>query len=203
MPFPISLGLIAGLVVVMFWVLSMQQRTLLKEQVMTDPLTGAFNRRHLDCCLQTAIARRSRMGEPASLLMLDVDHFKDINDALGHAAGDRVLKQLVALASARSRKLDVLFRVGGKEFLLLLPGSAHDGALTVAEGLRRAIAAADLLHGRRLSVSIGVSELQHGQAASNWIEDADAALYRAKRGGRNRVDLSRAALASLVRPAHQ
>jgi diguanylate cyclase (GGDEF)-like protein len=202
MAFVVLLGLVAGIIVALFLTLSAQQRTL-REQALTDPLTGAFNRRHLDYCLRTAIARRNRTGEPVSLLSLDVDHFKEINDTMGHAAGDHVLKQLVALASGRSRKLDVLFRVGGEEFLLLLPGSAHDGALTVAEGLRREIAAADMLHGRRLSVSIGVSELQHGQSANNWIEDADAALYRAKRGGRNRVDLSRAALASLARPVHQ
>lgn len=197
----ISTGLVAGLVVVMFWALS-TQRTL-KEQAMTDPLTGAFNRRHMDCRLQAAIARRNRTGEPASLLLFDVDHFKGINDALGHAAGDQVLKRLVALVSIRARKLDVLFRIGGEEFLLLLPGAAHDGALTVAESLRRAIAVADLLHGRRLSVSIGVSELQEGQSATSWMADADAALYRAKRGGRNRVDFSGAAVASMVRAAHQ
>lgn len=193
---------IAGLVVVTFLVLCIQQRTL-KEQAMTDPLTGAFNRRHLDCRLQAAIARRNRTGEPASLLLFDVDHFKGINDTMGHAAGDQVLKRLVALVTGRARKLDVLFRVGGEEFLLLLPGSAHDGALTVAESLRHAIAVADLLHGRRLSVSIGVSELQRGQSAGAWMEDADAALYRAKQGGRNRVDLSRTALASMVRAAQQ
>lgn len=192
----------AGLAAVTLLMLCIQQRTL-KEQAMTDPLTGAFNRRHLDCRLQAAIARRNRTGEPVSLLLFDVDHFKGINDTMGHAAGDQVLKRLVALVTGRARKLDVLFRVGGEEFLLLLPGSAHDGALTVAESLRHAIAVADLLHGRRLSVSIGVSELQRGQSASAWMEDADAALYRAKQGGRNRVDLSRTALASMVRAAQQ
>src|SRR3954464_11156314 len=82
-----------------FW----EQRRTLLEQAMTDPLTGAFNRRYLESCLATAIERRHRTGEPASLLMLDVDHFKRINDAFGHAAGDEVLRRLVALVSGRAR----------------------------------------------------------------------------------------------------
>jgi len=199
----ISLSLAACLLVVLLGALWLQRRTLL-EQALTDPLTGAFNRRHMDWCLTTAMERRQRIGEPASLLLFDVDHFKHINDALGHAAGDRALKGLVELVSARARKLDVLFRIGGEEFLLLLPGAAHHGALAVAENLRRMVAAADLLDGWRLSISVGVSELQDGQSVSSWIEDADVALYRAKRDGRNRVRVSGGvAVTCLVRPAHQ
>jgi diguanylate cyclase (GGDEF)-like protein len=169
---------------------------------MTDPLTGAFNRRQMDVSLALAIERRHRTGEPASLLLFDVDHFKRINDAFGHAAGDAALKNLVALIAERARKLDVLFRIGGEEFVLLLPGARHAGAVAMAEQLRALVAGAELVDGRRLSISIGVSELQRGESAASWIADADAAAYRAKQGGRNRVGLSsRIKLAPRVRLA--
>ncbi len=159
----------------------------LEAQALTDPLTGAFNRRHLDACLRTAIERRNRVGETASLLLFDVDRFKEINDARGHAAGDAVLKALVALVVGRARKLDSLCRIGGEEFALLLEGTSFARALTVAEDLRALVAEAALLDGTGVSISIGVSELRPWQSAQAWIDDADAALYLAKRSGRNRV----------------
>ena len=179
-----------------------EQRRRLVEMAMTDPLTGAYNRRHLDACLAAAITRRNRTGEPASLLFFDVDHFKRINDALGHAAGDEVLKSLVALVSGRARKMDVLFRIGGEEFVLLLPGARYAGALLVAEHVRALVANADLLGGWQVSISVGVSELQPGQSVASWIEDADAGAFRAKQNGRNRVGISeRVTLAPVVGPA--
>lgn len=159
----------------------------LQEQVITDPLTGAFNRRHLGVCIDTAIERRNRTGEPASLLLFDVDRFKEINDTLGHVAGDEVLKALVTLVAGRARKLDLLFRLGGEEFALLLSGARFGDAVVVAEDIRLRVAAGTLLEGRDVSISIGVSELREGQSAHAWIEDADAALYVAKHAGRNRV----------------
>ena len=182
MPLMTSLGVALTVVAFVFGALWEQRRTLM-EQAITDPLTGAFNRRHVDSCLMTAIERRNRTGEPASLLMLDVDHFKRINDAYGHPAGDEALKRLVALIAGRARKLDVLFRVGGEEFLV-------DGAIAVAENLRLLVAHSALIEGHRMSISIGVSELQLGQSVAGWIEDADVAVYRAKQCGRNRVRVS-------------
>jgi diguanylate cyclase len=156
----------------------------LEAETVTDPLTGAFNRRHLDTCVVHAMERRNRLGEPASLLLFDVDRFKEINDSLGHAAGDDVLKRLVKVVGRRTRRVDVLFRIGGEEFALLLAGAA--GACV--EGAR-------LLGARAVTISIGVSELADGQSARDWIAEADGALYAAKRRGRNRVaDSSRAAL---------
>ena len=184
-----SLGVALTVVAFVFGALWEQRRTLM-EQAITDPLTGAFNRRHVDSCLMTAIERRNRTGEPASLLMLDVDHFKRINDAYGHPAGDEALKRLVTLIAGRARKLDVLFRVGGEEFLVLLPGTRYDGAIAVAENLRLLVAHSALIEGHRMSISIGVSELQLGQSVAGWIEDADVAVYRAKQCGRNRVRVS-------------
>ncbi|MGH9141102.1 MAG: GGDEF domain-containing protein [Vicinamibacterales bacterium] len=171
---------------------------------MTDPLTGAFNRRQMERSLAMAIERRNRTNEPASLLLFDVDHFKRINDAFGHAVGDEALKRLVALISARARTLDVLFRIGGEEFVLLLPATRYAGAVAVAEHLRALVAGTELLDVRRISISIGVSELQRGESAASWIADADAAVYRAKQGGRNRVGMSsRIRLAPRVRLARQ
>jgi diguanylate cyclase (GGDEF)-like protein len=156
----------------------------LTTQAHTDPLTGAFNRRHLESCLAVAIARRNRTGEPASLLLFDVDHFKQINDGSGHAAGDEVLKTLVA---RRARTLDVCFRIGGDEFVLLLPATRYGGAFAVAEDIRALVANAAVLGGRGVSISVGVSDLLSEHTASTWLEDADAALFVAKHGGRNRI----------------
>jgi diguanylate cyclase (GGDEF)-like protein len=159
----------------------------LERQVIRDPLTGAFNRRHMHVMLAAAVERRRRFCERASLLLLDLDRFKDINDALGHAAGDRVLTHLVALVGQRLRTLDGLFRFGGEEFVLLLSGARFADALSVAEDLRELVQDAGLIPGRDLSISIGVVELAQGQSVPDWIAEADAALYRAKRAGRNRV----------------
>jgi diguanylate cyclase (GGDEF)-like protein len=159
----------------------------LEEETITDPLTGAFNRRHMQDMLATVVERRRRHGERASLLLFDVDRFKRINDGLGHLEGDRVLKTLVALIGQRIRKVDALFRAGGEEFALLLTGAKLPDALSVAEDIRRVVHDAGLVPGRHVSISVGVVELAPEQSVADWFADADAALYRAKRGGRNRV----------------
>jgi diguanylate cyclase (GGDEF)-like protein len=151
-----------------------------------DPLTGAYNRRHMESCLAAAIERRSRIGEPASLLLFDVDRFKTINDALGHAAGDRALRAIVGLVDRRVRRLDALFRVGGDEFAVLLTDASLTAAFVVAEDLRVLVANARVIDGRRVSISVGVSELADRESPAEWLANADAALYVAKRG-RNRV----------------
>jgi diguanylate cyclase (GGDEF)-like protein len=156
-------------------------------QIVTDPLTGAYNRRQMDTSLAEAIERNRRTGAPASILMIDLDHFKQINDAFGHPVGDEVLKGLVTLVSEKSRKLDRLFRMGGEEFLLLLPDTKGSDAVLRAENLRRMVAAAPLLPKRPVTASIGVSELAGDTAANTWIKRADDALYRAKQDGRDRV----------------
>jgi diguanylate cyclase (GGDEF)-like protein len=182
-----SLGVLVGAVVVI--ALRGDRRRLLA-QAITDPLTGAFNRRHMSICLTAAIERRRRTGESASLLLFDIDHFKRINDTFGHASGDAVLADLAALVARRVRRMDAFFRLGGEEFVLLLPGAARDGALAVAETLRASVAAADFGDGRRISISVGVCELRPEHTVSSWIADADAALYDAKHSGRNRVSAS-------------
>jgi diguanylate cyclase (GGDEF)-like protein len=159
----------------------------LEGETITDPLTGAFNRRHMHDMLTTVVERRRRHGERASLLLFDVDRFKRINDALGHGEGDRVLKTLVALIGQRMRKVDALFRAGGEEFALLLTGAKFPDALDVAEDIRRVVHDAGLVPGRQVSISVGVVELAPEQSVADWFAEADAALYRAKRAGRNRV----------------
>ena len=158
---------------------------------LTDALTGAFNRRHMDASFDDVIERHRRTSAPASVLLLDIDHFKRVNDSFGHEAGDRVLRAIATLVQKRRRKLDLLFRMGGEEFVLLLPDTRSTEALAVAEQLRAAIARARILDGETVTVSIGVSELHAGDTAGAWMQRADAALYRAKAAGRNRVNLGR------------
>jgi diguanylate cyclase len=159
----------------------------LERQAVTDPLTGAFNRRHYEHCLRTAIERRTRYREPASLVVFDVDRFKDINDRFGHTSGDAVLKALVVIIRRRARSLDLLFRTGGEEFALVLSGARLDEAIGFAEEFRASVAASRLLNGHVVSISVGVSELRHGQSPLEWLMEADLALYHAKDAGRNRV----------------
>ena len=187
-----SLGVALTVVAFVFGAL-WEQRRMLMEQAITDPLTGAFNRRHVDSCLMTAIERRNRTGEPASLLMLDVDHFKRINDAYGHPAGDEALKRLVALIAGRARKLDVLFRVGGEEFLLLLPGTRYDGAIAVAEHLR---AARRALRPDRRAPDVDQHRRQRTAARA-----VGRRLDRGRRRGRVSSETVRAESRTHVRPA--
>ncbi len=156
-------------------------------QAITDPLTGVFNRRHMDTRLGEAIERDRRSSTPASLLLIDIDDFKRFNDQFGHDTGDRILIQVVRLITERSRKLDSLFRIGGEEFLQLLPSTHGVDAVHVAEHLCAAIAELSLLEGMPITVSIGVSELHAGDSKDAWIKRADEALYAAKNAGRNRV----------------
>jgi diguanylate cyclase (GGDEF)-like protein len=185
----IALGFAAAIVAIAAaWVHVLRMRVrALEAQVVTDPLTGAFNRRQFDRSLAQAIERRARSGEPASLLVFDVDRFKELNDTRGHAAGDAVLKAIVQLFARHTRKLDALFRIGGEEFALVLAGAGYDDAMRVAEEFRIRIASAAFADACTVSISAGVSELEPGQSAADWIADADAALYAAKRDGRNRV----------------
>jgi diguanylate cyclase (GGDEF)-like protein len=127
--------------------------------------------------------------------MIDIDHFKRINDERGHGAGDAVLNGLVSLVKDRSRQIDLMFRMGGEEFVLLLPATGEAQAATLADELRVSIAAAPLVDGRPVTVSIGVSEVRGDDSPESWIKRADEALYAAKNAGRNRVARSGSAAA--------
>jgi diguanylate cyclase (GGDEF)-like protein len=159
----------------------------LQEQAIRDPLTGAFNRRHMDGCLADAVERQQRHGAAAALLVLDLDHFKRINDEHGHAAGDRVLTETVGALRSRLRKLDLLFRSGGEEFVVLLPETDAAGAALLGDALRGAVTAISPGAGRPVTLSAGVAALLPGEDADGWLRRADRALYEAKHAGRDRV----------------
>jgi len=188
MDWPLSfIGLSLALAGGMTWVAVLRTKMRVLENVATtDPLTGAYNRRHLEQCLWTAVDRRARHGESAALLLIDIDCFKQVNDTFGHSAGDRVLRSVAAIVRSRARRMDALFRTGGEEFALLLTGADLRDATSVAEELRVAIERARLVN-TGVSVSIGVSDLDAGHTAESWLHDADVAMYLAKRAGRNRV----------------
>jgi diguanylate cyclase (GGDEF)-like protein len=152
-----------------------------------DPLTGALNRRAFGDALTAAVARLERGEGGCAVAVLDIDHFKRINDAHGHAVGDEALRHLTALLTERTRANDVVGRLGGEEFAVLLDGTDADGAIVFADDLRRALAA-----GRderpAFTVSVGVAELDPGEeAAERMLVAADRALYAAKEAGRDRV----------------
>jgi diguanylate cyclase (GGDEF)-like protein len=159
----------------------------LVEQAITDPLTGAFNRRYMQARLEEALQAERRHPAPVSLLIIDIDHFKRVNDEHGHRAGDAVLQSLVAAIRKRARAVDLLFRMGGEEFVVLLPDTHENDAFVAAESLRAAIAETPLAEGLTVTVSIGVGEARPGDTVGTWIKDTDAALYAAKRAGRNTV----------------
>ena len=160
----------------------------IEQLAIRDALTGIWNRRHLDGLLATEIQRCERLQGTLTLCMVDVDHFKGINDRHGHAAGDEVLKGVAAGMRQQLRAIDELGRFGGEEFLVLLPGTPLAHAEVCAERLREAVAALQVLpqRGERVTVSIGVAEFAPGDTPVALLERADRALYRAKTGGRNR-----------------
>jgi len=160
------------------------------ELAIRDELTGAFNRRFLMESLAREHSRAERLGEPFSVCVVDIDHFKSINDTFGHAAGDAVLVHFAALAPRGLRGIDTFGRLGGEEFLLVLPGTGREGALAAAERLRAACEAAafpGLPEGRRVTVTVGVATRAHGENVTTLLARADEALYQGKRAGRNRI----------------
>jgi diguanylate cyclase (GGDEF)-like protein len=169
---------------------SMQRR--LYESATRDALLGIHNKQYFLDSLDAAFAHASRRGRPLSVLMLDVDHFKQVNDGCGHLAGDQVLKAIAALVQPTMRAEDVLARFGGDEFVLLLVESPQEPALLVAERIRQRVESEVVRYERRriaVTVSAGVATLVHRNhsSAKSLLEAADAALYRAKRQGRNRT----------------
>ncbi|MCA1769040.1 MAG: diguanylate cyclase [Halomonas sp.] len=153
-----------------------------------DRLTGAFNRHFFDGLVEKELARSARRGEPLSILILDIDHFKRVNDDHGHVVGDDVLKELVKHISERVRESDVLTRWGGEEFALLLPDTSLEGARQLAETLRASVEAARFGEGLpNLTISIGGAQLDASETPKAGFRRADSALYKAKESGRNRV----------------
>ena len=183
-----------------------QLQLTLEAEARLDPLTGIPNRRQLAERAGLEVERARRFGRPLSLLLMDVDHFKRINDNHGHAVGDEVLRVLAALCRAELRQTDLLARMGGEEFVALLPETTAEGAALIAERLRLRVAAHPLLSDPvRIPVTISVGVAGWEPDTARWedlLERADRAMYDAKEGGRNRVTHAVAAGAgSARRPA--
>jgi diguanylate cyclase (GGDEF)-like protein len=162
--------------------------TRLRELAAHDPLTGALNRRAFGDALGAAVARAARGEGGCAVAVIDIDHFKAINDEHGHAAGDAALCRLTALLTERARATDAVGRLGGEEFAVLLDGTDGDGAAAFADDLRRALAAGG--HGPAMTVSVGVAALGDAEgedAGQAMLIAADRALYAAKAAGRDRI----------------
>jgi len=163
----------------------------LEEQALHDPLTGLYNRRYLQAVMQQELARANRQQSFVSLLILDIDHFKRINDTFGHLAGDYVLQILATEMRSRIRQEDVACRYGGEEFVLLFPGLPPDNAYQRAEDLRRVIKALSIPWENQIlqiTVSVGIATFPlHGDGENTLLHLADKALYLAKMAGRDRT----------------
>jgi diguanylate cyclase len=164
-----------------------------RNESLTDPLTTLANRKYFDEALPRHLSEASSTTEPLSLMLTDIDHFKNFNDSFGHLTGDQVLR-LVALAVKQNVKgQDIAARYGGEEFAIVLPRTALREAITVADQIRRSVMGKELMkrstgeHLGRVTISIGVATHRRGDTVNSLIERADACLYAAKRNGRNRV----------------
>ena len=162
---------------------------------MKDELTGLINRRSLLESLAQQISAAKRNGQPLSLLMMDIDYFKRVNDNHGHLSGDKVLKTMANVVSARARAQDLLGRLGGEEFLMLLPDTSVQGALQLAEALRKSVEDTSFhsVSGQAVSITVSIGLCELSQLSESRCDDmisaADRALYRAKEAGRNRVEV--------------
>ncbi len=155
-----------------------------------DPLTGAGNRRALETKLSDIIAARSRSSIPASLLMLDLDNFKQVNDEHGHDVGDQILIRITEIINMRIRVTDSVYRIGGEEFVVVVEGESIENASRLAEQLRTIVEANDLANSSTVTISVGVAEHLQSESAKNWCRRADRALYEAKNAGRNTIMLA-------------
>jgi diguanylate cyclase (GGDEF)-like protein len=163
----------------------------LLEQSRTDPLTGVLNRRAILSQIESELNRSERTDNPSSLALLDIDHFKAINDTYGHLAGDAVLKECVRRIGKIMRSYDSLGRLGGEEFLMLFPGTSESQALAICERIRGVIGEEPVVFkgvAISLTVSQGVVTANTKSSVDEIIDRVDQAMYRAKRNGRNRVD---------------
>lgn len=164
-----------------------------RTESLTDPLTQLANRKFFDSTLEVAIADARTKNEPLSLMMTDIDHFKNFNDSFGHLTGDQVLRLVAMSVKQNVKGQDTAARYGGEEFAIVLPNTVLRAAITVADHIRRAVMTKELMkrstgeHLGRVTISVGVATLHKTDTAQTFIERTDACLYAAKRHGRNRV----------------
>ncbi len=156
----------------------------------TDQLTGLYNRHFLNSIIDEEMERSDRYGHPVSIAMLDLDHFKNVNDTHGHLVGDEVLKSVASTMLSTVRSADVVVRYGGEEFLILMPDTALEGARVTAEKIRLALENFRHPVAGMVTVSLGVGSRIHSESRDRWLRRVDEALYRAKEQGRNRTEVS-------------
>ncbi len=173
-----------------FAAVSNRQREMLLRLATKDPLTGVGNRRALETKLAEIVAAHARNPEPCSVILLDLDNFKGVNDTHGHAKGDQILRSITDIVNLRIRVTDSLYRIGGEEFVVVAEHQALDRAAHLAEQLRLLVEANELANDHAVTISLGVAELKSGEYGSDWLQRADSALYDAKRNGRNATALA-------------
>ncbi|MCK7547788.1 GGDEF domain-containing protein [Marinobacter koreensis] len=181
-----SLGLTCVFAMVFAWLVGRLQLELTRLAT-TDPLTGCLNRSQLADILNNQIQMRERYERVSSLVLIDLDFFKTINDQWGHLAGDQVLKEMTLRLRKRLRESDQLFRIGGEEFMIVLPETRQKDADTLAHQLLTGISARPFLDNINITASASVAEVSQGETWSIWLNRADQALYEAKSRGRNQV----------------
>lgn len=180
--------LVTLLVLLLTWLVLNRYHTRVEKMATTDKLTGLFNRHAAMILLNRALARYRRSRQPISVLVIDIDHFKRINDRYGHGVGDEVLRRIAQILRSTLRESDVVVRWGGEEFLILLHECDLRQAQLLAEKLRQAVQQAAVCGAdRHVTISVGVASLAKDTSVEAWIERADAALYQAKANGRNQV----------------
>ena len=163
----------------------------LREQALRDPLTGLYNRRYLSATMERELSRAKREKKPISVIVMDIDHFKKINDNFGHQVGDQFLIEISNRIASHARSSDITCRYGGEEFLLVMPGATMKTAMKRAEAIRRECADVQITNGKKqlkVTLSLGVATFpKHGTGAEEIVIKADKAMYKAKRAGRNCV----------------
>jgi len=162
----------------------------LRARATTDTLTGAYNRLRMEEALEHEIKKSTRYKTPFAIAMFDIDHFKQVNDTYGHDAGDRVLRQVVAITRQQLREVDLLARWGGEEFMIIASTTTLDEIQKLAERVRYAIAAQDIEQVGNVTVSFGVGEYRQGERQKDLLKRVDDMLYQAKNSGRNRVNIA-------------
>lgn len=164
-----------------------------KEQAVTDGLTGLYNRRYFEEYLKKEVTRSLRVNQPFSVIGLDLDYLKKINDTYGHSCGDLAIKTIAEILKANARSIDTAARMGGEEFNIILPGVSSDGAMIAAERIRKAIEKVEIDTVGHITASIGVATfLEHSDNIEDILELTDQAMYLSKQNGRNRVTLAKA-----------
>ncbi|MBO6655621.1 MAG: GGDEF domain-containing protein [Pseudomonadales bacterium] len=190
--FLVTIGLINGFSFA-FALTEERNKALLRSLSLKDDLTDVGNRRAFTEKMTETIGFHKRYGVSACLVCIDIDRFKAINDTLGHAIGDIAIKNLANCITRMLRESDRVFRIGGDEFVIIADGTDRQAAFQLTEKIRKTVEETDIIPGRDLTISLGVTMLKAEDTTDSWLDRADAELYKAKNAGRNRVQMEEAA----------